>query len=145
MKLLADSRQIRRAGKRWVVDHTRTVDTRADPERSRALRSWWTRVALERAEHGHLNRSSFAVFNVSEKDLKEVAAMYREFYDRLRALVTRSEPCERVMLLTTQLVAIEAREHLDESMLDPADSPSRGRGRPAAAKPIRQQSPQSTL
>ncbi len=129
LELLASSKQIRRVGRRWVIDETRTVDTRTDPERSREVKRWWTKVALERTEQGHEHRSSYAVFNVSEKDLTEVATLYREFYDRLRAIVTRSEPCERVMLLTTHLVALERPHFITPGLLDaPKQTASRGRG-----------------
>lgn len=118
LELLASSRQIRRQGRRWVVDATRAVDTRTDPERSWQLKEWWTQVALERAKNGHYHRSSFAIFSVSQADLDEVVTLHREFYDRLRAVVTRSEPCERVMLLTLHLLALESPEGLPPTVLD---------------------------
>jgi hypothetical protein len=58
------------------------------------------------------------VFNVSQSDLSEVVTLYREFYDRLRAVVTRSEPCERVVLLVSHLVALERPEGLPATLLD---------------------------
>jgi hypothetical protein len=118
LELLSSSRQIRRKGGRWVVDTTRTVDTRADPARSRQVKEWWTQIALERARLGYHHRSSYAVFNVSQADLSEVVTLYREFYDRLRAVVTRSEPCERVVLLVSHLVALERPEGLPATLLD---------------------------
>ena len=118
LELLSSSRQIRRKGGRWVVDSTRTVDTRADPERSRQVKEWWTQIALERAKQGYHHKASYAVFNVSQSDLSEVVTLYREFYDRLRAVVTRSEPCERVVLLVSHLVALERPEGLPATLLD---------------------------
>ena len=132
LELLASSKQIRRVGRRWVIDQTRTVDTRADPQRSREVKRWWTQVALDRVDQGHQNRASYALFNVSEEDLAAVSTLYREFYDRLRAIVTRSEPCERVMLLTTHLVALERPHLLKPNLLDTAKQPE-----PRSKRPVR--------
>lgn len=135
LELLACSKQIRRVGRRWVIDETRTVDTRADPQRSQEVKRWWTQVALQRTQEGYQHRSSYALFNVSERDLTEVAALYLEFYNRLRALVTRSEPCERVVLLTTQLVALENPSLLAEGVLDARRPGKRSSERPKSDAP----------
>lgn len=138
LELLANSRQIRRKGRRWTIDSTRTVDTRADPERSRQVKAWWTQVALERAQQGYHHRGSYAVFNVSQADLGKVVTLYREFYDRLRAVVTRSEPCERVMLLVSHLVALESPEALPATVLDAVPNAAGASRRKKEKRKVRQ-------
>jgi hypothetical protein len=127
LELLASSGQIRRVGRRWVVDGARVVEARSDPERSRQVKDWWTRVALERTEQGHHHRSSYAVFSVSQKDLDEIVALYRQYYDRMRAIVAASEPCERVMLYTSHLVALERPDALPPMVVEGPKPPSSGR------------------
>jgi transcriptional regulator with XRE-family HTH domain len=131
LKLLASAGQVRRRGGRWIVDATRIVDTRADPDRSRQVKDWWNRVALERVEQGYHHRRSYAVCSVSQADLDEIVTLYRQFYDRFRAIVARSAPCERVVLLTTSLVALEQPEAVPPTLLDgpQPDSPRRRKRR----------------
>jgi DNA-binding transcriptional regulator YiaG len=107
LELLKRTRQIRRVRRKWVVDKARTVDTRADPERSRQVKLWWTRTALERAESGGADTLSYNLFSVSAADFERIRELYRSFYAQMRAIVADSAPNERVILWSTLIVPLE--------------------------------------
>jgi hypothetical protein len=50
---------------------------------------------------------AFNLFTVAERDLAKLRALHAEFFERLRALVAGSQPPERVVLYTGQLVALD--------------------------------------
>jgi DNA-binding transcriptional regulator YiaG len=110
LELLARTRQIRKQRGRWVVDRSRTVDTRADPERSGPMKDWWTRVALDRIKAGHGELFSYNLFSVSASDLQRVKEAYTAFFQQMRAIIAESEPSERVVLFSAQLVPLEPLE-----------------------------------
>lgn len=108
LKLLAESGQIRKRAGRWHVEREEVVDTSVDPARRRELRSFWSRVAVDRLERGNPGVHSFNVFTLSEADVPAARALHIEFFNRLRALAAASAPSERVMLYSTQLLALDA-------------------------------------
>ena len=109
LRLLMTTRQIRRTKKRWAVDETRTVDTRADPKRSSQVKDWWTRIALERIAAGHDHEASYNLFSVSRADLERIREMHQDFFQRMRAVIAQSEPNECVVLFSTQLLELRGR------------------------------------
>lgn len=104
---LVASGQVRRVKRHYVVDSTRLVDTRDDPERSQKLREFWARVALERVERGSEHVFSYNLFSASHADVARIRELYRSFFQQVRSIVAQSEPNEAVVLLCTQLVPIE--------------------------------------
>jgi hypothetical protein len=86
-------------------------------------------VAVERVKRGHVHQGNYAVFSLSEVDLAKVAVLHREFYERVRAVLTESEPSERVVLMTNFLVALEAPGQLPRLSLK--QSPAEGSPRVA--------------
>jgi hypothetical protein len=64
-----------------------------------------------------LHQGNYAVFGVSDADLSQVVDLYRDFYDRVRAIVTQSEPSQRVVLMANHLVALEAPSCLGRTTL----------------------------
>lgn len=107
IELLARTRQIRRRRHKWVVDESRTVDTRADPARSLRMKAWWTRLALERVEAGSEHVLSYNLFSVSAADYQRILELYRAFFQQMRAIVADSRPNERVVLFSTLAVPLE--------------------------------------
>jgi hypothetical protein len=107
LKLLADSGQIKRRAGRWHVERQDVVDTSVDPVRRRELRSFWSRVAVDRLELGNPGVHSFNIFTLSEADVPLARALHIDFFNRLRALAAASTPSERVMLYSTQLLALD--------------------------------------
>lgn len=107
LDLLARTRQIRWVGGKWVVDETRVVDTRTDPERSRQTRLWWARTGLDRIAAGSEHALSFNLFSVSAADYERVQELYRSFFAQMRAVIAESAPNERVVLFTSLMVPLE--------------------------------------
>jgi transcriptional regulator with XRE-family HTH domain len=108
LELLAKTHQIRQEGQHWVPDRSRVVDTRAEPERSRQVKDWWTRVALERIAQGDGILFSYNLFSVSTADLGRIRQAYLAFYQQMRTIIAESEPNEQVVLLTAQMVPLAA-------------------------------------
>jgi len=108
LKTLAAAHQIRKQGSRWLVDHTQTIDTRGDPERSRKLKAEWFKVALGRLRHGVPGAFSYNLMAVSRKDLALLRELHISYFREMQALVADSEPSECVVLFNTALFALDA-------------------------------------
>jgi hypothetical protein len=106
LELLEQSGQVSRERGRLKLAQVRTVDTRADPARSRELRAFWARVATERFVAGADGEFAFNLFGVSEVDLDRIRQLQRAHFSELRAIVARSEPTERVVLLNFQILPL---------------------------------------
>jgi transcriptional regulator with XRE-family HTH domain len=107
MSLLMQSGQIRRRGTHFELRSSATVDTRFDRERRRALRAFWSGVASERLARGDPGINAYNLFAIAERDLPQVLELHREMFERLRALVAGSEPSERVVLYSAQIVELD--------------------------------------
>ena len=107
LELLSRTHQISLRRGRWVINKSLMVDTRADPERSLAVRAWWTQVALERIQAGHSEAFSFNLFSVSEADLARIREAYRAFFQQMRAIIADSAPNEKVVLFCSLMVPLE--------------------------------------
>ncbi len=108
LELLARTRQVRKQGQRWVVDQSRVVDTRAAPERSREVKDWWARVALDRIRAGEGLLFSYNLFSVSNADLVRIQQAYRAFYQQMRTIIAASRPNQQVVLFSAQMVPLSA-------------------------------------
>jgi hypothetical protein len=104
---LADARQIRMHERRWVIDQTQTVDTRADAARGRKLTAEWLRVALSRLEGGVNGIFSYNLMAISRGDLARLKELHRAYFRNMQALVTDSTPSECVVLFNTELIALD--------------------------------------
>jgi transcriptional regulator with XRE-family HTH domain len=93
---------------RYVLSGSLTVDAHATPELEIAAKSYWTRVAHERARRPTPEDvCSYNVFSVGKKDYAALKELQREFYRGARALIAASEPTDLAGLLVVQLVAWE--------------------------------------
>lgn len=106
---LAATGQIERDRTHWSLARVQTVDTRRHPEAGPALKRWWMRRALE-----HLTAPgtswSYNAFTVSEEDLRSIVELYRSTYRAMRAIVSASEPAERVVLVHQAVVPLDAAD-----------------------------------
>lgn len=82
------------------------VDTRRDPARDQALKSWWSGVAKERLDRNAEGQFSYNLFTVSEADYQRLRELQRAYFRELRTIVAESEPAERVVLANVQLVPL---------------------------------------
>jgi hypothetical protein len=108
LQLLARTHQISFRGGRWQLRDVMAVDTRRDPAAEHKVKRWWGEVALNRLEAGAPGVSSYNVFAVSEKDLATINDLYRAYFRQIRAIIAQSEPSERVVLASMQLVPLDS-------------------------------------
>jgi transcriptional regulator with XRE-family HTH domain len=108
LSLLSTSGQIKRQRGRYVVLERKVVDTGVDAERRRALRAFWSNTAVERLKRGDEGVFGFNVFAIAEADIEKLTSLYVDFFGKMRALVDASTPSQRVMLLATQIVGLDA-------------------------------------
>jgi transcriptional regulator with XRE-family HTH domain len=94
---------------RWRVDEVMAVDTSRDPGAVRSTKAHWSRMGLEQILAGAPGRFSYNVFTVSSEDLRELEAMYLEWFAELRRRVARSGPSEHVVVANLQLFALDHR------------------------------------
>jgi hypothetical protein len=106
--LLARTGQILLRQGRWELRQVMAVDTRRDAQAEHRVKRWWTGVALERLERPDSGLFSYNVFAVSEADLLRIQDLQRAYFRQMRSIIAASEPSERVVLASLQLVALDA-------------------------------------
>jgi hypothetical protein len=110
LEMLERTGQIRRVGRRYVVDNVQAVDTRQNPEAGRRLKGFWSRVALERLErlqHEDEGLYSYNLFTVTEADYQRLRELHLAYFRELRSIVAQSSPAERVVLANVQLLSLD--------------------------------------
>lgn len=105
LELLEQSGQIKRRDGRWELRHVSALDTRKHPDDARQLRIWWGTVGLRRAEAGRAG-FKYNLFNVSAKDLERLRQLQTAYMSEMRAIISQSQPVERVVLATSQVVEL---------------------------------------
>jgi DNA-binding phage protein len=103
LEMLEHTGQIAREGGRFAVAAVQTVDTRQNPEASKRLKLWWSRVALERLERDDAGLFSYNLFTVSNADYQRLRELHLAYFRQLRSIVASSAPAERVVLANVQL------------------------------------------
>jgi transcriptional regulator with XRE-family HTH domain len=104
LRLLAESRQIKREGQHWVVDEQAVVDTGQDATRARELRRFWLAEALQRFDAGARGAFGYNLFTVSDKDYEALKLLYLQYFENMRNLVATSSPGQKLVLYCGQLV-----------------------------------------
>jgi DNA-binding phage protein len=128
---LAGSGQIEKQRGRWVPTNVSNVNTGSDPERARRLKGHWTRVAVERLEHGEPSLSGYTLFAVSRADLQRLRELQLEYARAMQAIVTRSTPNECVGLYCMHLLDLRAGEGNALGSSAPGEPPRGARRRGA--------------
>lgn len=112
LRALEQAKQIRRTRRGYRVTRVLTVDTRAEPEKNRALKAHWLRVALERLEHGDAgvadDLSSYSLFAISNADYERIRAAHAAYFEQVRSIARASSKPERVVLASLQLTLLTA-------------------------------------
>lgn len=107
LRLLSQTGQILLRRGRWELREVMAVDTRRDAEAEHRVKRWWGNVALERLQRPDSGLFSYNVFAVSEADLKRIQDLQRAYFRQMRGIIAASEPSERVVLATLQLVTLD--------------------------------------
>ncbi len=106
---LATARQIKLEGKRWVVDESKTIDTRVHAQRGRRLKAEWLKVTLERLESGVSGIFGYNLMAISRADMARLREMHIAYFRSMQALVADSTPSECVVLFNADLFALDER------------------------------------
>jgi hypothetical protein len=107
LRLLSRSGHISYRANRWQLRESWLVDTRRDPEAERRVKRWWTEVAIERLSRADNGIFSYNVFAVSEPDLARINDLYRAYFRQIRSIIAQSQPSERVVLASLQMVPLD--------------------------------------
>jgi hypothetical protein len=110
VELLVRAGQVRWTGTHYAPASSGLVDTRADAERARGLRAWWTEVNLLRLRQGAPGVFAYNLSAVSRRDLERIEALQRAHYREIVRIVSESSPAECVLLYTAQLAELTGDE-----------------------------------
>lgn len=119
LEVLEGSGQIRFADGHHEPTEIQLVDTRADPERARALRARWAAAGIERLSAGAPGLLAYNLSTISRADLERIEQLQRAHYRKLANLIAESTPGECVVLYSAQLLELRGT----------GGSPSAGRAR----------------
>ncbi len=106
LELLSQSRQIRMKEERWVPLEQGALDLRASHDAAKALSAWWVQVAAERARSSP-GMFAYNVCSIAHRDLDRIQALQVDFLKQVRAIVSESEPVERVALIAVQIFGLD--------------------------------------
>jgi len=107
LSALARAGQIRKRRGLWSVARGLTVDTRRDEAANQRLKNYWGRLGAQRALEQRDGLFCYNLFSVSEADYQRLRVMQLAYFEELRAVVARSEPCERVIVTNLQIFALD--------------------------------------
>jgi hypothetical protein len=97
---------VQQSGGRYEPTQIQSVDTRADPERARALRASWACVGVERLRAGAPGLISYNLGMVSRADLERIERLQRAHYKKIVNVIAESAPGECVVLYSAQLLEL---------------------------------------
>jgi len=107
LKALARAGQIALHRRRWRTRDEPLVDTRADPEGARRLKVFWGKRALDALEQEAEGSFTLNLMSVSDADFERMRVLTRNYFSDLRAIVAQSQPNQRVVLFSAQLLALD--------------------------------------
>lgn len=107
LELLASAGLLRWTGTHWTPGGAQTIDTPREREGVRQLKRHWLTVVRERFEADAPGLYSHNLFAVAAEDVAALEALHIEYFHKVRELVARSEPSERVVLLQHNLVPLD--------------------------------------
>jgi hypothetical protein len=122
LEFLSATGQIRKTRRGYRPEQIGVVDTGVDPERARALRLTWTRLALERLEAGAAGQFGYSLFAISRQDMRRLQRVQAAYLREMQAIIAGSQANDCVGLYCAQLLDLDSGE-------DNAFAPGVERGR----------------
>jgi transcriptional regulator with XRE-family HTH domain len=104
LEYLQESGQVHQTSSGYRAAEDGVVDTGDDPERARALRIAWSRIAVDRLERGNPGQVGYSVFAISRLDLKRLEQVQQDYLRQMRAIIAGSDNCDCVGLYCAQLL-----------------------------------------
>jgi DNA-binding phage protein len=108
LSALSEAKLITKRAGLWRVTHGVTVDTRRNVQANLKLKRYWAQLGAERAAWDTQGLFCYNVFSVSEADYRRLCEMHLAYFEELRAIVSRSQPEERVVVANLQMFAIDS-------------------------------------
>jgi hypothetical protein len=106
LALLEATGQIKRGPDGWQLLRANPLDMRLHQETAHLHRAFWADVARKRAPTSRDGLCAYNVCGVSHEGFAELRRLQREYLQKARALIEKSEPVERVALLQVNLVTL---------------------------------------
>jgi hypothetical protein len=109
LELLERTGQVFSDAGRLRLREVLAIDTRRDAKAEIGVKRWWSELAISRLSRNSEGVFSYNVFAVSETDLRRIEDLYRAYFRQVRSIIAQSQPSERVVLATLQLLALDQR------------------------------------
>jgi hypothetical protein len=106
LELLEATGQISKGPNGWQLLQANPLDMRLHQETAHLHRAFWADVARKRAPTSLDGLCAYNVCGVSREGFAELRRLQRDYLQKARALIEKSEPVERVALLQVNLVAL---------------------------------------
>jgi hypothetical protein len=110
LEILLKAGQVRKVRGRLRAHTAQTVDTRKSPKDAERLRAFWLDVAKSCQASARPGTYAYNVCSLSLADYEKLRELHRRFFRDMQELVERSNPSERVVLLATQLIALDGSD-----------------------------------
>jgi len=107
LQMLQRTGQVRSERGRLRVHQVIDVDTSVDPERARALKQVWTRVALDRLEQGAPGLFGYRLFAVSSDGMRRMRELQLEYVRAMQAVLAEPQQNDCVGLYCAQLIDLQ--------------------------------------
>ena len=104
LQRLEQTEQIVSTRRGYRLARALVVNTSHDPKGARALKASWTRVALERLEHGGPGNFGYSLFALSKADMVKLRDLHLSYLRAMQQLIAASSPNECVGLYCAQLL-----------------------------------------
>ncbi len=106
LQLLEATGQIRKADGRWEVLQLSPLNMRLHRETAHLQRAYWASVASARAPDVRDALCAYNVCGVSKRDYEVLRRLQREYLQKARAIIEKSQPVQRVALLQVNLLPL---------------------------------------
>lgn len=108
LELLSRTGQVYESEGKLLLREVMALDTRREPAAEKRVKRWWTELAVSRLAGHSEGIFSYNVFAVSAEDLRKIEDLYRAYFRQVRSIIAQSQPSERVVLATLQLLSLDA-------------------------------------
>jgi hypothetical protein len=108
LELLSRTGQVYENQGKLHLREVMALDTRREPAAEKRVKRWWTELAVSRLAADSGGIFSYNVFAVSAEDLRKIEDLYRAYFRQVRSIIAQSQPSERVVLATLQLLSLDS-------------------------------------
>jgi hypothetical protein len=108
LELLSRTGQVYESDGKLHLREVMALDTRREPAAEKRVKRWWTELAVSRLAADSGGIFSYNVFAVSAEDLRKIEDLYRAYFRQVRSIIAQSQPSERVVLATLQLLSLDS-------------------------------------